>query len=59
MDLLHKIQAAGKGLWIYDWTVEEIKAHFKDLRPEGLIFQVSARDKKEAEELVSYVKKHM
>ena len=59
MDLLHKIQTAGKGLWIYDWTVEEIKAHFKDLRPEGLIFQVEAADRKQAEELVSYVKNHM
>lgn len=59
MDLLHKIQAAGKGLWIYDWTVDEIKEHFKELKPEGLIFQVSAKDRKEAEGLVSYVKKHM
>ena len=59
MDLLHKIQAAGKGLWIYDWSVEEIKEHFKDLKPEGLIFQVETADRKEAESLVSYVKKHM
>ena len=59
MDLLHKIQAAGKGLWIVDWTVEEIKNHFKELKPEGVIFSVDAKNRKEAEDLVTYVKKHM
>jgi len=57
LDLLKKIQKAGKKLWIYDWSIEEIKTRFKELEPEGLIFQVNASSKKEADELLSYVKK--
>ena len=34
MDLLQKIQAAGKSVWIYDWTVEEIMAYHKELAPD-------------------------
>ncbi len=49
----------GKGLWIFDWTAEEIKQHFRELRPEGLIFEVGTKNVKEAEELVRYVKNHM
>lgn len=59
MDLLKRIQKAGKGLWIYDWSVEEIKQHFKELKPEGLIFQVGAQDAEEADGLIEYVKKNM
>ncbi|MEA4890535.1 MAG: hypothetical protein VB070_13850 [Clostridiaceae bacterium] len=59
MELLHKIQKAGKGLWIYDWTVDEIKKRFKELKPEGLVFSVSAGSEAEAENLLSYVKDHM
>jgi len=58
MELLHKIQAAGKGLWIYDWTPEEIKTRFKELKPEGLVFSVDAGSQKEADQLLSYVKSH-
>jgi len=59
MDLLKKIQAAGKGLWIYDWTVEEIKMRFKELKPEGVCFSVHAHHEDEAEELLEYLEKHM
>ena len=59
MELLHKIQAAGKGLWIYDWTVDEIKSRFKELKPEGLCFSVHASSEEEAEELLEFLKKNM
>ena len=59
MELLHKIQKAGKGLWIFDWTVEEIKHNFKQLKPEGLVFSVSAESENEADKLLTYVKQHM
>ncbi|MDR1092743.1 MAG: hypothetical protein LBL66_01180 [Clostridiales bacterium] len=57
MDLLKKIQAAGKGLWIYDWTADEIKSRFKELSPKGLIFTLSVDTPREADELISHVKK--
>ena len=57
MDLLRKIQAAGKGLWIYDWTPDEIKKHHKELKPEGLIFQTWVSTPKEADELVKHLKR--
>ncbi len=59
MDLLKRIQKAGKGLWIYDWSAEEIKQHFKELKPEGLLFQVTAGSAEEADGLIGYVKKNM
>ena len=42
MDLLHKIQAAGKGLYLYDWTIEDIHQHYRELRPEGVVFYYTA-----------------
>lgn len=59
MDLLHHIQSRNKGLWIFDWTPEEIKAHFKELRPEGLAFEVCVGSEEEAEDLLEYLKRHM
>ena len=59
MDLLHKIQSKNKGLWLYDWTVEEIKSRFKELKPEGLVFEVYVGSEDEADELLEYLVKHM
>ena len=59
MDLLRRIQAAGKGLWIYDWTADEIKTRFKELKPEGLVFYVGVESEGEGHELIEYVRKHM
>jgi len=56
MELLKKIQKAGKGLWIYDWTIDEIKQYNKELRPEGLIYQVEASSQQEAEDLIIWLK---
>lgn len=58
MDLLKKIQKAGKSLWLYDWSPEEIKARFRELDPRGLFFSTSARTPKEADELIAYVRDH-
>lgn len=57
MDLLHKIQKAGKGLWIYDWTPGEIVARCRELDPAGLLFSVSTASPKEADDLIKAVKK--
>ena len=58
MNLLKKIQSKGKGLWIYDWSVEEIKQHFKELKPQGLVFEVNVKDEREGEELLEFLKKN-
>jgi len=59
MDLLKKIQKAGKGLWIYDWTNQEIIDNFKELSPEGLCFSTFASSQKEADNLLATVKAKM
>ncbi len=58
MDLLHKIQDAGKSLWIYDWTAEEIKQHYKELKPELTAFSLYVNSQDEAEELEEYLIKN-
>jgi 5-methyltetrahydrofolate--homocysteine methyltransferase len=58
MDLLKKIQKAGKGLWLYDWSPDEIKARFKELDPSLLYFSTGAKTPREADELIAYVKNH-
>jgi len=59
MDLLKKIQKAGKGLQIYDWTNQEIIEHFKDLSPEGVFYCTEASSQKEADELIKTIKAKM
>jgi hypothetical protein len=59
MDLLKKIQKAGKRLWLYDWTPQEIKSRFKELDPRGLFFDLWVDTPQEGEDLISYVKNHM
>lgn len=57
MDLLKKIQKSGKGLWLGDWTVQEIKDHFRELDPRGVLFDTWAKTPEEGEALVDYLKK--
>ena len=59
MDLLKKIQRAGKGLWIYDWTPEEIHANFRELSPEGLVFSTWVPRQQDAELLLEKVARSM
>ena len=59
MDLLKKVQKSGKSLWIFDWTIEEIKAHFKELEPNKVVFSVGATSQDEADELLEYLCKNM
>lgn len=59
MDLLHRIQRAGKGLWIYDWTLEEIRSRFRELRPEGLVFSIDTASQDDAESLLEHLTRHM
>ena len=57
MDLLTKIQSAGKSLWIFDWTAEEIKANVKHLKPELVAFSLGAQTPEQADDLLEYLEK--
>jgi hypothetical protein len=57
MELLQKIQAAGKGLWL-DWTIDEIHQHYQDLQPEGVCFYLTPDSPQEADELLEWLKAH-
>jgi len=59
MDLLKKIQKAGKSLWIFDWTAEEIKANFKELEPHKVAFSLGVASADEADGLLEYLVKNM
>ncbi len=58
MDVLKRIQRAGKSVWLYDWTPEEIKAHFKELDPRLTAFSTTAATQDEAEALEEYLVKN-
>ena len=58
MDVLKKIQKAGKSVWIYDWTPEEIKARFRELDPALTAFSCTAASQDEAEALEEYLVKN-
>lgn len=58
MDLLKKIQAAGKSVWLYDWSAEEIMAYHKELEPDKVAYSVWTATAGEAERLLEYLVKH-
>jgi hypothetical protein len=57
-DVIEKIQKAGKGLWVYDCSAEQIKHFHKKLRPEGLLYSLEAASAKEADDLICWLKKN-
>lgn len=59
MDLLKKIQAAGKSVWLYDWTAEEIKAYHKELQPDKVAFSLGTATPSEADSLLEYLSKNV
>lgn len=58
MELLHKIQAAGKGLYLYDWTLDDIRQHYRELKPEGLIFYLTLDTPQEADDIIAWLKRN-
>ncbi len=58
MDLLKHIQQAGKSLWIYDWSAEEIKQLYKELDPAKTAFSLAVGSEEEADELLEYLVRH-
>ena len=56
MDLLKRIQKAGKSVWCYDWTAEEILAD-KELIPEQTVFSLSLPTEAQAREFLEKLEK--
>jgi len=56
LDLLKKIQDAGKGLHIHDCSPDTVKIFHKQLRPEGVLYDVKASSREEADELIIWLK---
>lgn len=57
MDLLKKIQDAGKSLYI-GATGDEVKYFHKELRPDRVFYDVTAGSQLEAEELLNWLRLH-
>jgi len=57
MDLLKKIQQAGKGLQI-TCSADEVKIFHKELRPEGVLYCVEAGSTQEADELIAWLERN-
>ena len=58
MELLKRIQSAGKGLYLYDWNMEAIRKYYRELRPEGLVFDLEVETERESEALLKWMKKN-
>jgi hypothetical protein len=58
MDLLQKIQAAGKGLWLNDRTIDDNHQHYHELRPEGVCFHIDVASPQEADDLLAWLKRN-
>ena len=58
MDILKKIQKAGKSVWIYDWTPDEIMCRFKELEPNKVLFSTHVSTQDEAERLLEYLRRN-
>lgn len=57
MDLLQKIQKAGKSVWVYDWTAQEVMEHCDELEPNKVCYQVNCTSREEAERLQEFLEK--
>jgi hypothetical protein len=56
IDLYKKIQKSGKGLSIYCESIDELKFIHKELNPKGILYRVDAKSRKEADEIISWLK---
>lgn len=54
LDLFKQIQAAGKGLWLAT-NPEELKVYMKELRPEGMYYQIGVGSVEEGERVLQWM----
>lgn len=58
MDLLKRIQKAGKSIWVPDWTADEIRALHKELEPDKVVYSLRTQSREQAEDLLVYLSKN-
>ena len=58
MDVLKRIQAAGKSTQLHDWTPEELRTRLGELDPSLVCINLSVPTQDEAESLLEYLTKH-
>ncbi len=59
LDVLKRIQSAGKGLQIYGVTPDQVKALHRELSPAGVVYCVNVKDRREAEGLTKWLEANM
>lgn len=59
LDVLKRVQAAGKGLQIYGVEPEHVKALHRELSPAGVVYCVNAKSRREVEELTGWLEANM
>jgi hypothetical protein len=59
LDVLKRVQAAGKGLQIYGVSPEQVKLLHRELSPEGVAYCVNASDAREVRELLKWLEANM
>ncbi|MDD3176021.1 MAG: trimethylamine corrinoid protein 2, partial [Candidatus Nanoarchaeia archaeon] len=58
LDVLKKAQKAGKGLQIYGVNLDIIKRISRELSPEGIVYCLDAKSRKEVEETTDWLEKN-
>jgi hypothetical protein len=58
VDVLKRVQAAGKGLQMYGVSVEDVKRLSRELRPEKVLYCVGAESVAEADGLLEWLKQN-
>jgi hypothetical protein len=58
VDLLKQIQAAGKSVWLWASQEEIREVYHRELRPELVVYQTSARSEQEAEAFLKWLAQH-
>ncbi len=58
LDLLKRIQQAGKALHLYDWGPEQIRALHKELDPSLVFYQLWVNSEREADELLEFLRRN-
>ena len=58
LDLLKRIQAAGKSVWLWASMDEIREVYHRELQPHLVVYQSSARSEQEAEAFLSWLERH-
>ena len=57
-EILHKIQDAGKSIHIFDSSIEEIKIHHNEYKPQLVVYEIDAKSREEGLDFLDWLKKN-